>query len=117
MIESNEGTFGHRGAHNALRLLVRENATANDHPFAGCPSRHQEKAELRQTRCCVGRSLQEPGIKTEFKIMEAQTSAWNQLANAIRTAAKNHNERLRAIFAGEERSQTLPERIDAQRAA
>ena len=53
-------------------------------------------------------------MKAELKITEAQTSAWNQLADAIRTAAKHHNERMKAIFAGEEKSKPLPERVDAQ---
>lgn len=53
-------------------------------------------------------------MKAELKITEAQTSAWNQVADAIRTAAKHHNERMKAIFAGEEKSKTLPERVDAQ---
>jgi hypothetical protein len=52
--------------------------------------------------------------KTELKITDAQTAAWNQLADAIRTAAKHHNERMKSIFAGTERSKTLPERLDAQ---
>ena len=41
-------------------------------------------------------------------------AAWNQLADAIRTAAKHHNERMKGIFAGDQRSKTLPERVEAQ---
>ena len=52
--------------------------------------------------------------KTELKITDAQTAPWNQLADAIRTAAKHHNERMKSIFAGNERSKTLPERVEAQ---
>ncbi len=52
--------------------------------------------------------------KAELKITETQTAAWNQLANAIRTAAKHHNERMKSIFAGSERSKTLPERVEAE---
>ena len=52
--------------------------------------------------------------KTELKITDAQTGAWNQLADVIRTAAKHHNERMKGIFAGSERSKTLPERVEAQ---
>lgn len=52
--------------------------------------------------------------KTELKITDAQTTAWNQLADAIRSAAKHHNERMKGIFAGNERSKTLPERVEAQ---
>jgi hypothetical protein len=52
-------------------------------------------------------------VKAELKITEAQTLAWNELAAAIRSAAKQHNERMRSMFkdAGEK---TLPERLDLQ---
>jgi hypothetical protein len=53
-------------------------------------------------------------IKTELKITEAQASAWNQLADTIRTAAKNHNERMKAAFSREEKAKTLPERLEVQ---
>ncbi len=53
-------------------------------------------------------------LKTELKITEAQTPAWNQLADVIRTAAKHHNERMKAAFSGDQRSRSLPERLDAQ---
>jgi hypothetical protein len=53
-------------------------------------------------------------IKTELKITEAQASAWNQLADAIRTSAKNHNERMKAAFSREEKAKTLPERVEVQ---
>jgi ABC-type transporter Mla subunit MlaD len=53
-------------------------------------------------------------IKTELKITEAQSSAWNQLADTIRTAAKNHNERMKAAFSREEKAKTLPERLEVQ---
>jgi hypothetical protein len=53
-------------------------------------------------------------IKAELKITEAQTAAWNDLAAAIRAAAKRHNERMQAVFSGGEDAKTLPERIDAQ---
>jgi hypothetical protein len=52
--------------------------------------------------------------KAELKITDAQGAAWSQLADAIRTAAKHHNERMKGIFAGNERSRTLPERVEAQ---
>jgi len=52
--------------------------------------------------------------KTELKITDAQSAAWNELADAVRTAAKHHNERMKSIFAGNERSKTLPERVEAQ---
>jgi LTXXQ motif family protein len=51
-------------------------------------------------------------IKTELKITEAQAPAWNQLAESIRTAAKQHNERMKAAFSREERAKTLPERLE-----
>jgi hypothetical protein len=53
-------------------------------------------------------------IKAELKITEAQASAWNQLAETIRAAAKNHNERMKAAFSREEKAKTLPERLEAQ---
>jgi hypothetical protein len=53
-------------------------------------------------------------MKTEIKITEAQTAAWNGFADAVRTAAKQHNERMKAVFAGEQRSKSLPERVEAQ---
>jgi hypothetical protein len=53
-------------------------------------------------------------IKAELKVTEPQTSAWNELAAAIRTAAKHHNERIQAVFSGAEHAKTLPQRIEAQ---
>ena len=53
-------------------------------------------------------------IKTELKITEAQANAWSQLADTIRTAAKHHNERMKAAFSREERAKTLPERLEVQ---
>jgi hypothetical protein len=53
-------------------------------------------------------------IKAELKIDEAQTPAWNALADAVRAAAKHHNERMTALFKGETKTDTLPERLDAQ---
>jgi hypothetical protein len=46
------------------------------------------------------------------KITEAQTSAWNQLAEAVRAAAEQHNEAMKVIL-GRERPKTLPERLTA----
>lgn len=53
-------------------------------------------------------------LKAELKITESQTAAWNQLADAIRTAAKHHNERMKSVFSGDQKSKSLPERVDAQ---
>lgn len=53
-------------------------------------------------------------IKTELRITDAQASAWNQLADTIRAAAKNHNERMKAAFSREEKAKSLPERLEAQ---
>lgn len=53
-------------------------------------------------------------VKTELKITDAQSAAWNELADAVRTAAKHHNERMQSIFADSERDKTLPERVEAQ---
>jgi hypothetical protein len=53
-------------------------------------------------------------IKTELKINETQAPAWQELANAVRTAAKHHNERMKKLFTGEAQPKTLPERLDVQ---
>jgi hypothetical protein len=53
-------------------------------------------------------------IKAELKIAESQGGAWNELAAAIRTAAKHHNERMQAVFSGADDAKTLPQRIEAQ---
>ena len=50
-------------------------------------------------------------LKAELKITESQTAAWNQLADAIRTAAKHHNERMKSVFSGDQKSKSLPERV------
>jgi LTXXQ motif family protein len=52
--------------------------------------------------------------KTELKITEAQSAAWNELADAVRAAAKHRNERMKNVFSGDERTKTLPERVEAQ---
>jgi hypothetical protein len=51
-------------------------------------------------------------LKAELKITETQTTAWNQLADVIRSAAKQRNERMKSVFTGE--SRTLPERVELQ---
>jgi hypothetical protein len=53
-------------------------------------------------------------IRAELKINEAQTPAWNALADVVRAAAKRHNERMKALFKGEAKAGTLPERVAAQ---
>jgi hypothetical protein len=53
-------------------------------------------------------------IKTELKITEPQTAAWNELAEAVRTSVKRHNERIEAFLTGKTKTGTLPERLDAQ---
>jgi hypothetical protein len=52
-------------------------------------------------------------IKAELKITDAQTPAWNQLAEVVRAAAKHHNERMRTVLTREEKARTLPERLEA----
>jgi hypothetical protein len=52
-------------------------------------------------------------MKAELKITEAQLPAWNQLAEAVRAAARQHNERMKVIF-DNDRFKTLPERVAAQ---
>jgi hypothetical protein len=53
-------------------------------------------------------------MKAELKITDAQTAAWNGFADAVRVAAKQHNEGMKAILAGDERAKSLPERLDTQ---
>ena len=53
-------------------------------------------------------------IKAELKINETQVAAWNALADAVRNAAKHHNERMRGLFKGDPEAWTLPQRLDAQ---
>jgi hypothetical protein len=52
-------------------------------------------------------------IKTRLKITDAQTPAWNQLAETVRTAAKNHYARMQAILGRVEKAKPLPERLGA----
>ena len=52
--------------------------------------------------------------KTELKITEPQTAAWNQLADAIRTAAKHHNERMKAHLLPGSAIQVAPRTVEAQ---
>jgi hypothetical protein len=53
-------------------------------------------------------------MKAELKITDTQAAAWNGFADAVRAAAKQHNERMKAILAGNERAKSLPDRLDAQ---
>lgn len=53
-------------------------------------------------------------IKAELKITEQQAAAWNELAATIRSAAKQHNDRMKAVFSGEAKDKTLLERLDTQ---
>ncbi|NJO32821.1 MAG: Spy/CpxP family protein refolding chaperone [Rhodospirillales bacterium] len=52
-------------------------------------------------------------MKAELKITEPQAPAWNQLAEAVRAAAKQHNERIKAVVEND-RLKTLPERLTTQ---
>jgi hypothetical protein len=51
-------------------------------------------------------------LKSDFAITEAQTDAWNELAQTIRTAAKQRYERMKAFLADDAKAKTLPERVD-----
>jgi hypothetical protein len=53
-------------------------------------------------------------VKAELKVTETQTPAWNQLADAIRTAAKHHNERMKSVISGEQQAKTLLDRLEVQ---
>jgi hypothetical protein len=51
-------------------------------------------------------------LKTELKITEAQSSAWNKVASAIRDSAKSRNERMKAIWSDEDKAKSLLERLE-----
>ncbi len=52
-------------------------------------------------------------LKTDLAITEAQTAAWNELAEAIRNTAKQRYERMKALYA-DAKAKTLPERMELQ---
>ena len=53
-------------------------------------------------------------LKTDLAITEAQTAAWNELAEAIRTTVKQRYERMKALLADDAKAKTLPERVELQ---
>jgi hypothetical protein len=53
-------------------------------------------------------------LKTELAITEAQTPAWTEFTQAVRSAVKQRNERMKAVFSAGEKAKTLPERIETQ---
>ncbi len=52
-------------------------------------------------------------LKGELKITDAQTVAWNKLAEAIRKSAASRTERMRGKWSGDEPGKTLVERLEA----
>jgi Na+-transporting NADH:ubiquinone oxidoreductase subunit NqrC len=52
-------------------------------------------------------------IKAELNITEQQTPVWNELAEAVRNAAKHRNARMKDYNAGKIKTYTLLERLDA----
>jgi hypothetical protein len=52
-------------------------------------------------------------LKAELKITEAQTTAWNRLADAIRKSVAGRTERMRGKWSGDEPNKTLVERLEA----
>lgn len=52
-------------------------------------------------------------LKTELKITDAQTPAWNKLADAIRKSAATRTERMRGRWSGDSAGKTLIERLEA----
>ena len=52
-------------------------------------------------------------LKAELKITEAQTPAWNKLADAIRKYIATRAERMRGKWSGDDKARTLIERLDA----
>ncbi len=52
-------------------------------------------------------------LKAELKITDAQTPAWNKLAEAIRKSVATRTERMRGKWSGDDKAKTLIERLDA----
>jgi hypothetical protein len=52
-------------------------------------------------------------LKAELKIADAQTAAWNKLADAIRKSVASRTERTRGKWSGDEAGKTLVERLEA----
>jgi hypothetical protein len=57
-------------------------------------------------------------LKTELKITEAQTAAWDELASVIRTNGEGHNDMMRSMMkdmrSGDFFKKPLPERLQIQ---
>jgi hypothetical protein len=57
-------------------------------------------------------------LKTELKITEAQSAAWDELAGVIRTTSEAHNDMMRSMMkdmrSGEFLKAPLPERLQIQ---
>jgi hypothetical protein len=51
-------------------------------------------------------------LKTELKITEAQSSAWNKVASVIRDSANSRNERMKAIWTDDDKAKSLLERLE-----
>jgi hypothetical protein len=52
-------------------------------------------------------------LKAELKITDAQTPAWNKLADALRKSAASRAERMRGKWSGHDTAKSLVERLDA----
>lgn len=52
-------------------------------------------------------------LKTELKITDAQTPAWNKLADAIRKSAATRTERMHGRWSGNDAGKSLIERLEA----
>lgn len=50
-------------------------------------------------------------LKTELKITEAQSSAWNMVTSAIRDSAKRRNEGMKAIWSDDDKAKSLLDRL------
>lgn len=53
-------------------------------------------------------------LKAELKITDAQNAAWNKVADAVRASTKSMTDRMKGVFAQDQGSKTLPERLDVQ---
>jgi hypothetical protein len=53
-------------------------------------------------------------LKAELKITDAQSAAWNKLADAIRTSVRNRTERMRGRWSQDDSGKSLIERLEAR---
>ncbi len=53
-------------------------------------------------------------LKAELKITDAQNAAWDKVAAAVRASTESMVDRMKSVFAGDQKDTTLPQRLDIQ---